>query len=325
MKNTHGAARIIIDTDPGIDDILALLLAFASPEVQVEAVTTVSGNVDVEQTTRNALAFLEALGHGDVPVARGSRYPLVREPIDAGYYHGQNGIGEVILPPSRQSMAAQNAAELIVETVKAAPNEITLVAIGPLTNLALALRSAPEIARMVREVVIMGGALRSPGNVTPAGEFNIAADPHAAHVVLHAGWPIRLVALDVTNQVGLCREHIVYLSQTGSPIWTPVGAMLEYNLTKFADSQGFALHDPLCLASVFRPDFITWEEVYVAVELTGQHTLGETVAYFPGYGVSAPLLPNVRASVQVDREGFLQWFVERIYQYLVQRREKTPS
>src|SRR6185437_15919771 len=191
--------RIILDTDPGIDDALALVLALDSPEVQLEAITTVHGNVPVEMTTRNALGLLEVAGRSDVPVARGSAQPLVRAPVDAKYVHGPTGLGTLALPEPQTSVVTQSAADLIIERVQAAPGEVTLVPIGPLTNLALALRREPAIASQVREVVIMGGALRVPGNVTPAAEFNIYADPHAAQVVFKAGWPIRLVALDVTN------------------------------------------------------------------------------------------------------------------------------
>src|SRR2546426_10720650 len=192
--------RIILDTDPGIDDALALFLALASPELQLEAITTVSGNVHVDLTTRNALTLLELAGRTDIPVARGCDRPLSRQPVFAEYVHGQNGLGGVELPEPQLQPVGQHAVDLIIERVMAAPREITLVPIGPLTNIALALRKEPRIAEHVREVVIMGGALRVPGNVTPEAEFNIYADPHAAHIVFHAGWPIRLVSLDVTNK-----------------------------------------------------------------------------------------------------------------------------
>jgi inosine-uridine nucleoside N-ribohydrolase len=310
--------KIIIDTDPGIDDILALLLAFASSELQVEAITSVSGNVSIEQTSYNALAFLEAIGRRDVPVARGSQFPLVREPIEADYYHGKNGVGEVTLPLPQQSISAQSAANTIIQRVLAAPGEITLVALGPLTNLALALRAEPAIVHAVHEVIIMGGALKVPGNITPNAEFNIAADPHAAHIVFQAGWPIRLVSLDVTEQTRLRREHLHRLRKTGNPVARLIEEMLEYNLQKFSTSN-FAMHDPLSLAVAIRPDFITWENVYVAVELRGEHTMGATVAYFPDHGTPAPQPANVQASIQVDAEGFLHWYTERVSQYLAKK------
>ncbi len=165
--------RIILDTDPGIDDALALFLALASPEVALEAVTTVSGNVGVEQTTYNALALLTLAGRTDIPVARGGSQPLIREQVDAAYVHGHNGLGEVSLPEATMTPVKLQAVDLIIEKIMENPGEITLVPIGPLTNIALAVRREPRIAQHVREVVIMGGALRVPGNVTPAAEFKM--------------------------------------------------------------------------------------------------------------------------------------------------------
>src|SRR5581483_6968516 len=177
--------RIILDTDPGIDDALALFLALASPEVQLEAITTVNGNVNVDLTTHNALALLTLAGRTDIPVARGCAYPLLTQPVFAAHVHGDNGVGGVELPTPAIQPVAQHAVDLIIERVLDAPDLITLVAIGPLTNIALALRREPAIVQKVREIVIMGGALRVPGNVTSAAEFNIYVDPHAAHAVLH--------------------------------------------------------------------------------------------------------------------------------------------
>ena len=170
--------RLLLDTDPGIDDALALFLALASPEVQLEAVTTVSGNVHVDFTTRNALALLELAGRPAIPVARGSDLPLIRQPVIADYVHGQNGIGGVTLPDPQQQPASNHAIDVIIQKILAAPGEITLAAIGPLTNLALAVRREPRIAQAAREVLIMGGALRVPGNVTPASEFKMCASQY---------------------------------------------------------------------------------------------------------------------------------------------------
>lgn len=306
--------RIILDTDPGIDDALALFLALASPEVQLEAITTVHGNVPVEMTTHNALGLLELAGRSDIPVARGSAQPLVRSPIDAKYVHGPTGLGTLTLPEAQTSVVNQSAADFIIERVQAAPGEITLVPIGPLTNLALALRREPAIAAQVREVVIMGGALHVPGNVTPAAEFNIYADPNAAQVVLKAGWPIRLVALDVTNVTTMSREQTRQLAQQQSPITRCIEQMVEFYFEVFAPAFGsnvLRLHDPLALAAAFRPDFIEWVPAYVDVELNGTLTFGETVAFFRRSEGGAPL-PNVQAAVGVDAERFVAWFLERL-------------
>lgn len=304
--------RIILDTDPGIDDALALFLALASPDVRLEAITTVGGNVNAHLTTFNALALLELAGCTTIPVARGSNRPLVRQPIYAEYVHGDNGLGGLQLPEPRIQTVDKHAVDVIIEQIMAAPGEITLVPIGPLTNIALALRREPRIAQSVREVVIMGGALRVPGNTTPCAEFNIYVDPHAAHIVLHAGWPIRLVALDATMQAELRREQVAVLASSGSPVTAAIAQMLTYYFDVFSPQYGisaFHMHDPLCLAAAFQPDLLNWEAAYVDVELNGALTLGETVAYF---GSSATQPSNVLASVGVDAERFIQLFLQRI-------------
>lgn len=313
--------RLILDTDPGLDDALALFLALASPEVQLEAVTTVSGNVHVDLTTRNALTLLELAGRTDIPVARGCDRPLLRQPVFADYVHGQNGLGGVELPTPKLQPLAQHAVDLIIERVMAAPREITLVPVGPLTNIALALRKEPRIADRVREVVIMGGALRVPGNVTPEAEFNIYADPHAAHIVFHAGWPIRLVSLDVTNKTLLQPEQVQALASNGSPVTRLIQQMVDNFLDTFGRPRGltaFQMHDPLCLSAAFQPEIITWEPAYVDVELSGSLTLGETIAYFakrtedldPSLEHLHP--PNMLTSVGVDVERFISLYLDRI-------------
>ncbi len=307
--------RIILDTDPGIDDALALMLALASPEVRIEAVTTVSGNVYVDFTTRNALALLELLGRGDIPVARGSAWPLLRKPVDAAFVHGDNGLGGVELPEPRIKAVGKHAVDVIIETILSAPGEISLVPIGPLTNIALAARREPAIIQQVREVLIMGGALLVPGNDTPTSEFNIFADPHAAHIVLHAGWPVRLVALDVTMQTPMQREQVDTLVRSGSPVMRVIKQMLDYYFDVFAPAYGvtaFHMHDPLCLAAAFRPELLSWKPMYVDVELQGSLTMGETVAYF-GRPNTPP--PNVLAAVGVDTKQFIQLFMQRIEEH----------
>ncbi len=305
--------RIILDTDPGIDDALALFLALASPEIQLEAITTVSGNVDVDLTTRNALALLTLAGRTDIPVARGCKYPLIRQTIDAAQVHGLNGLGDVELPAPACQAVEQHAVDLIIEKVMNAPGEITLVAIGPLTNIALAVRHEPRIIQNVREVIIMGGALRVPGNVTPSAEFNVHADPHAAHIVLSAGWPLRLVSLDVTQRTMLQRAQFTELAAQSHQVPLFIERMIAFYFDQFLTQRqgesGFAMHDPLCLAVAFQPDLITWEPAYVAVELNGALALGETVAYF--HRPEAPDA-NIQASVDVDSERFNQLFLERI-------------
>ncbi|MBX5457248.1 MAG: nucleoside hydrolase [Thermogemmatispora sp.] len=309
--------RLILDTDPGIDDALALLLALASPEVSLEGVTTVSGNVPLEDTTRNALALLALAGRDDIPVAAGAARPLVREPIHAAEVHGQRGLGRAELTEPTSAPVSQPAAVFLCERIKAAPGAITLVAVGPLTNLALAVRLVPEIAQQVREVVIMGGALRVPGNITPAAEFNIYADPEAAHVVFHAGWPLRLVSLDTTQQVGLTRTQFAPLCRPESRIGRCIDAMLAHYFEDFAPRaayERFHLHDPLALAAAFHPELLEWESVYIDVELSGHQTPGATVAWFRRRPETPPA--NVLAATAVDVTGFTTFFLERLARLL---------
>jgi inosine-uridine nucleoside N-ribohydrolase len=307
--------RIILDTDPGIDDALALFLALASPEVQLEAITTVNGNVGVNSTTRNALALLEFLGRTDIPVARGCDRPLLRLHTDAAYVHGDNGLGGVQLPEPHTRPVAQHAVDMIIERIMAAPGEITLVPIGPLTNIALAVRREPRIAQRVREVVIMGGALRVPGNVTPGAEFNIYVDPQAAHIVFHAGWPLRLVALDVTMQARLPRSQVDALAATQSRVGSLMQEMLAYYFDVFGPQYSvteFHMHDPLCLAAAFQPKLLTWQSVYVDVELEGKLTTGQTVAYFRQLDESVVPPPNMQVAVSVNEAAFIELFLERV-------------
>lgn len=313
--------RIILDTDPGLDDALALLLALASPEVQLEAITTVSGNVHVDHTTRNALTLLELARRTTIPVARGCDRPIVRQPVTADYVHGQNGMGGIVLPEPQLRPVKQHAVDLIIEKIMTAPKQITLVPVGPLTNIAMALRMEPRIAENVREVVIMGGALRVAGNVTPVAEFNIYADPHAAHMVFHAGWPIKLVALDVTQKTLLTRERVQVLASTGSRVPLLIHQMVENFLNTFGLSRrisAFQMHDPLCLFASFQPEIITWEPAYVDVEIESNLTLGETVAFFSNLiedidpALEHVHAPNMLASVGVDVEHFITEFVDRI-------------
>jgi purine nucleosidase len=246
----------------------------------------------------------------------------VRPPVLADYVHGDNGLGGVELPEPQLQPVAQHAVDVIIEKVMGAAGDITLVTLGPLTNIALALRREPRIVQQVREVVIMGGALRVPGNVTPAAEFNIFVDPHAAHMVVHAGWPIRLVSLDVTMQAQLNREQVNRLTSSGSPVLRVLKQMLDSYFENFAakvDTTVFHMHDPLCVAAALYPDLISWQPAYVDIELAGSLTLGETVAYFARSEATVDTRqqlppPNIQAPIGVDAERFIAFYVDRVGQ-----------
>ena len=292
-----------------LDDTLAILLALASPEVQIEAITTVCGNVGVDLTTRNALAILELAGRTDIPVARGCSRPLAGRTIDAGHVHGKNGIGNIELPEPQKKTVDRPASELIASTLTSSPGEITIVTIGPLTNLAEALQSNPEIAHSAREVVIMGGALHVPGNVTSEAEFNICADPQAAHAVFHAGWPIRLVSLDVTTKARLSRSQVIMLAANGNPVTRFLSQMLDYYFDVYGASQGltsFLMHDPLCFSAVVKPSLIVWQQAFVDVELHDSQSLGKTVIK------DQAASPNALVSASVDAESFITFYLERM-------------
>ncbi len=295
--------RIVLDTDPGIDDALTLLLALASPEIRLEAVTTVSGNVPVDQATWNALALLQLAGHPHIPVAQGCDRPLLGSPTYATHIHGQHGLGYANIPAPHTTVENQSGPELIIEKVIGAPGELTLVAIGPLTNIASALQKEPRIAQLVREIVIMGGALHVPGNVTSEAEFNIFVDPHAAQMVFQAKWPIRLVSLDVTRQVWLQREQIAQFARCKTPVAICINQMLEFYLTRSRahNVTSCPMHDPLCLTAVFLPDLIVWESVSIDVELDNPQTRGKTIVK------ARDTIPaNIQASLEVSAEPFIE-------------------
>jgi inosine-uridine nucleoside N-ribohydrolase len=267
--------RMIMDVDTGVDDALALALAIRHPDVTLEAVLTVAGNVGLDLTTRNTLRVLDWLGAADVPVAAGADRPLSGVLIDAGHWHGVDGLGGATLPDATRQ-ARDDGVGYLIERVKSEPGEFTLVCVGPLTNLALALRRWPELAEAVHAVVLMGGAARRPGNVTPVAEFNIYADPEAAAVVFSQAWPLTMVGLDVTNQVHLTRAECHSLAQDSAREAVLVREVTRH-LFDVRNEDVIALHDPLAVAVAFQPDLVTTLEREVQVETRGEHTRGQTV------------------------------------------------
>ena len=303
--------RIIIDTDPGVDDALTFLLALASPEVKLEALTTTQGNVTLEKATRNALSILELAQASHIPVAAGSVLPLV-EPLRASaYVHGESGIGNSKLPEPKTNPVQTHAVDYLIERVLAEPNEISIFPIGPLTNIAMAIRKEPKFAKAVKELVIMGGAIQEGGNMSPLAEFNIFVDPHAAHIVFHAGIPITLIPLDVTHQCLLKQEHVDRLMKINSPISRFVRDVLEVYLpsSQKMGFEGSALHDPLTLATVIAPELLTLKEYYVDVDISGGVSMGKTFADI--FNVSKKPA-NMKVAMNVHSADFVELFLQRI-------------
>jgi len=275
--------RIIIDTDPGIDDSLAILLALASPEIQLEGLTVVHGNSSTEQGTLNALSILELAGASHIPVAAGCELPLVQPSLLAPETHGDNGLGYAQLPVPASKPIVQKGSDFLIEQIMSNPGEITLVAIGPLTNVALAIRQEPRIVEAVKEVFIMGGAIRHEGNTTPLAEFNTYVDPHAAHIVYHSGMPITLTPLDVTYQCILLAEDVAQLQKIKSPIPDFIADATRFYMEfhdEYQDIQGCVINDPLTLALTFTPELCDYEEHFVNVDISGGVSMGKTFADF---------------------------------------------
>ena len=296
--------RILLDCDPGLDDALALLLAHGDPNIELVAVTTVGGNVSLAKTTRNALELREYLGFPDVPIAAGAAEPLSGPVQSAEHVHGEDGLGDVILPGAKLAASDSHAVDLIIETMRATPGEIHLVATGPLTNIALALRRDPSLVDLVASFTIMGGSY-TRGNATPAAEFNIFVDPEAAAEVFSAGWTVTMVGLDLTLQA-IVDEGIVgrmhQLGRLGVELIAPLATFWTNPLDDEWDGQ--ALHDVCAVAYVGRPDLFTSRPARVDVELQGQYTRGMTVVDFHSER------PNALVPMRLDVPGFWDYVHE---------------
>ncbi len=281
-----GKSRVIIDTDPGVDDAFALLLAMHSPELQIEAITPVAGNVPLEVTLPNALRMVEIAERTDIPVAAGAKNPMVRRLVTAAYAHGENGLGGAVFPEPTTRPVKQNAAQLICEIVHKYPGEVTLITIGPLTNIGAALAADSDLAGKVRGLVMMGGSL-SGGNITPAAEFNIYVDPEAARMVFQSGIPITMVGLDVTRKTALTDAHVEKLSSSKTRV-SQAAAKIARNAIDHNRAQGYLvgpnMHDSLALAAFLDPSILTFENYYVDVEVNGELTAGQTLGYSPNQG-----------------------------------------
>jgi purine nucleosidase len=300
------AHNILLDCDPGLDDALALLLAHGDPNLVLVGVTTVGGNVGLQNTTRNALQLREYLKFPAVPVSAGAAEPLTREVRDAAHVHGAGGLGNVVLPESTLPVTGQHAADFIIETLKATPGAIHLVATGPLTNIAIALEREPAIARWAASFTIMGGSY-TRGNATVAAEFNIWADPEAAKIVFAADWRVTMIGLDLTLQAQANSTVVGRLKTLGKladELIVPLATF--YFNPNMPDWDGQAVHDVCAVAYVARPDLFLTQPARVEVETTGEFTSGMTVVDF-----DAPD-PNALVATKLDVNGF--WaYVESVY------------
>jgi purine nucleosidase len=314
-----------------------MLLALASPEVELAAVGVTGGNCSMNDGVRNALSVLALGGRPDLPVCPGVALPLIRPPFTAPETHGDRGLGYARLPDSPASASSEHAVDLIIREIMAAPGEVTLIAIAPLTNVALAIRKEPQIVQAVRQVIIMGGALRCDGNTTSLAEFNFFVDPHAAHIVLHSGMPITLLPWDVTKDILLMQSDVDQLTAIESPISRFIADATRFYIEFHQACFGYAgcsINDPAALALAFLPELARTEPMYVGIEIASELTIGKTVIGYAGNSLAEPdaqdmmgfddtdwpprwkhmtrRKPNVRTVVEFDNQQFIALFVERM-------------
>jgi len=318
--------KIIIDTDPGTDDAMAIMLALNSPELDVRALTVVPGNVTAKQGLENALRMLSLANRCDIPVAAGAQHPLFQKLITAEFWHGKNGLANIELPPGKCKVDSRFGPDLIIEMVHAAPHEITLVPIGPLTNIALAIEKDPSIVPLVKEVIIMGGSING-GNSTAAAEANIYNDPEAAQIVFQAGWPLTMVGMDIGDKTLLSSKYLEQLGRTHGPVNDFIYKVAHFlvDLSAQFGSDGTPMYDPLAVGVAIDASLVKAPPMHVDVETRGEFSRGETVAnrrnaiernvpHGDRYVVEGvdKVQPNAKVCVEVEADRFLQLFVSRI-------------
>ncbi|MCE8511218.1 nucleoside hydrolase [Ruegeria pomeroyi] len=306
--------KIIIDTDPGQDDAVAILLALASPdEIEVLGITAVAGNVPLPLTAKNARIVCELAGRPDVPVHAGCDAPIARKLVTAEHVHGKTGLDGPDLPEPTMPLQDAHAVDFIIDTLRAhAPGTVTLCPLGPLTNIATALTRAPDIVTRVQEIVLMGGAYFEVGNITPAAEFNIYVDPEAADIVFKSGAPIVVMPLDVTHKALVTKARNDAFRALGTPAGIAVAQMTDFferfDKEKYG-SEGAPLHDPCVTAYLLNPDLFSGRHVNVTVETTSDLTLGMTVA---DWWRVTDRAPNALFIGDIDADGFFTLLTDRL-------------
>ena len=308
------AARpIIIDTDPGQDDAVAILLALASPELDVLGIAAVAGNVPLALTQANARRLCELARRPDMKVFAGCPRPMVRPLVTGEAVHGKTGMDGADLPPPTMKLQPRHAVDWIVDTLLAAgDDEITLCALGPLTNIALAMVKEPRILPKIREIVIMGGGFFAGGNITPAAEFNVYVDPHAAHVVFGCGRPIVLMPLDLTRQTITTPERLARIAAIGTPVGRCLTGMLGFYSRSDVDrygAEGSPLHDPCVIAYLLKPGLFTGKRVHVDIEIQAETTMGMTVM---DWWAATDRAPNCTVMHHIDAAGFFDLLIDRL-------------
>jgi len=305
------AKPILIDTDPGQDDAIAILLALASPELEVVGITTVAGNVPLALTSRNARIICELAGRTDIPVHAGAAKPLQRELVTAEFVHGKSGLDGIVLPEPAMPLCEGPAVDFLVETLMQREG-ITVCALGPLTNIALALQQEPRIAARIERLVLMGGGCFEGGNITPAAEFNFYVDPQAAAQVFAAGIPITMAPLDVTHQALTTRARIAALRALGNRVGEAAAAWMEF-FERFDEEkygqEGGPLHDPCVIAWLLQPELFTGRRCNVEIETGSELTLGMSVIDW--WGVTGRP-QNALVLGGIDADGYFKLITERL-------------
>ncbi len=306
------ARKIIIDTDPGQDDAVAILLALASPELEVLGLSIVAGNVPLHHTVNNALMICELAGRPDLPVYAGCDAPISRRLVTAEHVHGKTGLDGIVLPAPAMQARPGHAVDFLIETLRReAPGTVTLVPIGPLTNIATAFARAPDIVSRVQEIVLMGGAYFEVGNITPTAEFNIYVDPEAAKQVFASGVPLTMMPLDVTHRALTSApwvEGMRAMGRVGQAVASWTDFFERYDREKYG-SEGAPLHDPCTIAWLLEPDLFSGRHINVEIETQGEFTLGMTVADWWRVSDRAPNATFIR---DVDAKGFFDLLTRRI-------------